>query len=85
MINFYNGKMEGLVTSGTKIQMTYICRDERPIIANIINDGVTHLVVGPTIYFLCLSLSKLQTPFILPNGEDLNPFVVVEIRSYGNI
>jgi len=23
--------MEGLVTSGTKIQMTYICRDERPI------------------------------------------------------
>jgi len=24
MINIYNGKMEGLVTSGTKIQMTYI-------------------------------------------------------------
>jgi len=23
--------MEGLVTSGTKIQMTYICRDKRPI------------------------------------------------------
>jgi len=31
MINICNGKMEGLVTSWTKIQMTCICRDERPI------------------------------------------------------
>jgi len=31
MINIYNDKMEGLVTSGTKIQMTYIYRNERPI------------------------------------------------------
>jgi len=31
MINICNGKMKGLVTSGTKIQMTYICRDERHI------------------------------------------------------
>jgi len=31
MINICKGKIEGLVTSWTKIQMTYICRDERPI------------------------------------------------------
>jgi len=28
MINICNGKMEGLVTLGKKIQMTYIYRDE---------------------------------------------------------
>jgi len=27
MINICNGKMEGLVTSGTKIQIAYICKD----------------------------------------------------------
>jgi len=31
MIKFCSGRLEGLVTSGTKIQMTYICRDERHI------------------------------------------------------
>jgi len=31
MIKFCSGRLEGLVTSGTKIQMTYICRNERPI------------------------------------------------------
>jgi len=31
MIYICNDKMEGLVTSGTKIQMAYICRDEIPI------------------------------------------------------
>jgi len=31
MINICKGKMKELVTSGTKIQMAYICRDERPI------------------------------------------------------
>jgi len=31
MINICNGKIEGLVTSDTKIQMTYIYRDERLI------------------------------------------------------
>ncbi len=31
MIKFYSGRLEGLVTSWTKIQMTYICMDERPI------------------------------------------------------
>jgi len=31
MINICNGKMEGFVTLWTKIQMTYICRDERSI------------------------------------------------------
>jgi len=31
MINICNGKIKGLVTSGTKIQMIYIYRDERPI------------------------------------------------------
>jgi len=31
MINICNGKIEGLVTSWTKIQMTYIYRDERHI------------------------------------------------------
>jgi len=31
MINICNDKMEGLVTSGTKIQMTYIYRDQRHI------------------------------------------------------
>jgi len=31
MIKFYSCRLKGLVTSGTKIQMTYICRDERHI------------------------------------------------------
>jgi len=31
MIKFCSGRLEGLVTSGTKIQMAYICRDGRPI------------------------------------------------------
>ena len=31
MINICSGILEGLVTSGTKIQMTYIYKDERPI------------------------------------------------------
>jgi len=31
MINICKGKIEGLVTLGTKIQIIYICRDERPI------------------------------------------------------
>jgi len=31
MIKFCGGRLEGLVTLGTKIQMTYIFRDERPI------------------------------------------------------
>jgi hypothetical protein len=31
MINICSGRLEGLVTSRTKIQMTYICRNERPI------------------------------------------------------
>jgi len=31
MIKFCTGGLEGLVTSGPKIQMAYICRDERPI------------------------------------------------------
>jgi len=31
MIKFDGGRFEGLVTSVTKIQMTYICRDERRI------------------------------------------------------
>ena len=39
----------------------------------LINDGGTHLIVGLTIYFMCLSLSKLHPPFIIPNGDDLNP------------
>jgi len=43
----------------------------------VINDGGIHLVVGPTIYFLCLYLSKLYLPFILSNGDDLNPTRVV--------
>jgi len=34
LINICNDKMEGLVTSGTKNQMTYIRSDERPIQAN---------------------------------------------------
>jgi len=33
MTNICNGKIEGLVTSVTKIQITYICRDEMPILA----------------------------------------------------
>jgi len=36
----------------------------------IINDGGTHLVVGPTSYFFCVSLSKWHLPFIFINGED---------------
>jgi len=31
MIKFCSGRLEGLVTSETKVQMTYICRDEKPI------------------------------------------------------
>ena len=31
--------------------------------------------MGPTTYFLCLSLSKLHLPFIFINGEDLNPII----------
>jgi len=31
MINICNGKMERLITSGTKIQIAYMCRDERPV------------------------------------------------------
>jgi len=31
MIKFCSGRLEGLVTSGTKIQMANIYRDERPI------------------------------------------------------
>jgi len=30
MIKFCSDRLEGLVTSGTKIQMIYICREERP-------------------------------------------------------
>jgi len=33
----------------------------------------TSLCLVITIYFLCLFISKLQTPFILLNGDDLNP------------
>jgi len=31
MIKFCSGRLEELITSGTKIQMTYIYKDERPI------------------------------------------------------
>ena len=31
MIKFCSGRLEGLVTSVTKIQMTYICEDKKPI------------------------------------------------------
>jgi len=31
MIKFCSGRLEGLVTSGTKIQITYIYMDKRPI------------------------------------------------------
>lgn len=37
------------------------------------NDGGTHLMIGPTTYFLCLSLSKLQQMEKVINGEDLDP------------
>jgi hypothetical protein len=36
MINFYRDKMGGLVSSGTKIQMTYNYRDEKHILPIII-------------------------------------------------
>jgi hypothetical protein len=40
-------------------------------------------MVGPIIYFLCLSLSKFYFPFILTNGEDLNPQVsIFTINNY---
>jgi hypothetical protein len=32
MINFYRGKMGGLVSSGMKNQMAYNCRDEKHIL-----------------------------------------------------
>jgi len=31
MINIYGGRLKGFVTSGMKIQMTYICSDKRHI------------------------------------------------------
>jgi len=33
MLNIYSGKFGGLVSSGMKFQMTYICRDEMHILA----------------------------------------------------
>ena len=38
-----------------------------------IDDCGTHLIVEPTIYFMCLSLSKLHTSFIMSNGDDIYP------------
>ena len=39
-------------------------------------------MVGPTIYFLCLSLSKLQTPFILLNRDDLNTVLTCALMTH---
>lgn len=49
-------------------------KTQRSLKNKIINDGGIHLMVGPIIYIMCLSLSKLCTSFILLNGDDPNPF-----------
>ena len=41
-----------------------------------------HLVAQSIIYFLCLSLSKLHTSFILTNGEDLYSFKILKYINY---
>ena len=43
------------------------------------NGGGTHLIVRPTIYFMCPSLSKLHPPFIIPNGDDFYPVKILSI------
>jgi len=43
----------------------------------IINDDGTHLVVGPVVYFMCLSFSNFHTIFILSNGDDRYPRLFV--------
>ena len=39
----------------------------------VVNYSGTHLMVGPTAYFMSLSLTKLHLSFIFINGEDFYP------------
>jgi len=75
---FYGVKSSSSIT----LSICSIWRDKDTIKVKKINDGETHLVIGPTTYFLCLYFSKLHLPFIFINEEDIYPFFMGLVNEY---
>jgi hypothetical protein len=61
MINFYKGRMGGLVSSGMKNQMVYNCRDEKHILPFLVYLLESKLFNLPTLTYVCCIVPHRQT------------------------